>query len=154
MAKQMIKGLTMTALAGVVLLITAVVSANGQTVKHQMVNIPFDFVVGNSDLPAGSYMVQSVGDVGGGLRIDSTDKTKAVYRLSYPIVEMDPSTTSKVVFHRYGNKYFLAEIWTAGENNGRRLSKSPTEKSLERELLSHRNTKRNNDTVAITFIEQ
>src|SRR3982751_3269732 len=79
MAKQMMKGLTMVALAGVVLLVTAVVSANGQTVRHQVANIPFDFVVGNSDLPAGSYMVQRVGDNGGGLRIDSTDKTKAVF---------------------------------------------------------------------------
>jgi len=152
-AKQMMKGLTMAALAGVVLLVTAVVSANGQTVRHQVANIPFDFVVGNSELPAGSYMVQRVGDNGGGLRIDSTDKTKAVFRLSSPIVEIDPSETSKLVFHRYGNKYFLAEIWTAGENNGRKLMKSPNEKSLERELSTKR-TQRNYDSVAITFIEQ
>jgi hypothetical protein len=34
---------------------------------------------------------------------------------------------SKLVFHRYGDRYFLAQIWVAGYNSGRELPKSRQE---------------------------
>ena len=30
-----------------------------------------------------------------------------------------PSSNSRLVFHRYGNEYFLAEVWTAGQDVAR-----------------------------------
>jgi len=38
------------------------------------------------------------------------------------------------VFHRYGNTYFLSQIWMAGESTGRELLKTREERALEREL--------------------
>ena len=30
-----------------------------------------------------------------------------------------PSSNSRLVFHRYGNEYFLTQVWTAGQNVAR-----------------------------------
>ena len=37
------------------------------------------------------------------------------------------SEGTKLVFHRYGDRYFLAQIWVAGNNSGSELPKSPRE---------------------------
>ncbi len=33
--------------------------------------------------------------------------------------------TTKLVFHRYGDQYFLAQIWTAGNDRGQRTAEEP-----------------------------
>jgi hypothetical protein len=38
-----------------------------------------------------------------------------------------------LVFHRYGELYFLSDIWTAGDASGRRLYKSRQEHAIEKE---------------------
>src|SRR5207244_6047829 len=42
--------------------------------------------------------------------------------------------STQLVFHRYGNRYFLYQIWVRGENRGRELPQT----RLERELASNR----------------
>ena len=37
---------------------------------------------------------------------------------------------ARLVFHRYGEEYFLAEIWTGDGPNGRAVTRSPREKEL------------------------
>jgi hypothetical protein len=37
---------------------------------------------------------------------------------------------ARLVFHRYGEDYFLAEIWTGNTSVGRVLARSPREKEL------------------------
>jgi hypothetical protein len=44
----------------------------------------------------------------------------------------DGESTPELVFHKYGNSYFLSEIWT-GLGQGRQLPKSEREKELARE---------------------
>ena len=39
-------------------------------------------------------------------------------------------TASKLVFHRYGSQYFLAQIWTAGYEQGKELPKSSRESEV------------------------
>jgi hypothetical protein len=40
------------------------------------------------------------------------------------------SEKSKLVFHRYGNRYFLKQIWMAGDNAGQQLPKSRLETEI------------------------
>ncbi len=40
--------------------------------------------------------------------------------------------TTKVVFHRYGAQYFLAQIWTNGNNQGEELPTSGLEAEVAR----------------------
>jgi len=37
-----------------------------------------------------------------------------------------------LVFNRYGNDYYLSEVWPAGGSTGRELLKSHTERELAR----------------------
>ena len=41
---------------------------------------------------------------------------------------------SKLVFHRYGSTYFLAQAWMSGDSAGCEISKTKQERALEREL--------------------
>ena len=40
------------------------------------------------------------------------------------------------MFHRYNNRYFLAEVWSGGDSVGRKLTRSRHERAIERELAS------------------
>jgi hypothetical protein len=42
----------------------------------------------------------------------------------------EPQSESKLVFNRYGNRYFLSQVWTAGSIRGRQLPISPREKEM------------------------
>jgi hypothetical protein len=138
MAKQIIKGLTMLLLVVALSLVTAVVSAHGQSSRRQVANIPFTFVVGDNELSAGKYSVELASSTSDALRISGTENGTAMFRMSNPLVNRKPAERGKLVFHRYGNQYFLAEVWSAGESQGRQLSKSKGEKAIEREYTAIR----------------
>ena len=55
-------------------------------------------------------------------------------RLANAIEDKRNAGQVKLVFHRYGERYFLSEVWT-GES-GRQLLKSRQERAIERELAS------------------
>ena len=70
-------------------------------------NVPFDFTVANKLLPAGTYTVirQSTGLI----EIRNHDKPIAV--LSIVNQDVNKSTDGgKLIFHKYGDQYFLSEI--------------------------------------------
>lgn len=112
-------------------LVSAVATANAQESKTQVATIPFEFTIGNTTLPAGDYNVTRM--MNGGETIAVRGPESAV-RLTSLIVKSQPAKNSKLVFHRYGNTYFLSEVWTAGSANGRKLIKSKAEDQLHREL--------------------
>lgn len=88
-------------------LITAGVWAQAQTQALQA-TIPFDFMVNNRILPAGTYTVSS--------------ENRSIVRFSDPtqkgaqmfgVVSPETATTDRgnaLVFHKYGDRYFLSEI--------------------------------------------
>ena len=112
-------------------LISSVATVNAQDSKTQVASIPFSFTVGNANLPAGDYNVTRMTSGGETIAIRGS---KSAVRLTNLIVRAEPAKQSKLVFHRYGNQYFLSEVWTAGSTNGRRLTKSKAEAQLQREI--------------------
>ena len=137
MAKQLVKNLSMLTLVVGLALAAGVQSANGQTTSHAVTAaIPFDFVVGDKTLPAGKYMVSSATQDGSGLKIQNRNAKPAVFRFTSPINEKSTKRTAKMVFHRYGEQYFLAEIWSA-DGAGRALRQSKLERNIRQELASN-----------------
>jgi len=134
MTKQIVRALTMMTLLVVMSLAAAVVSANGQASTRAIANVPFDFIVGDSELAAGRYRIENATTGSEGLKISGSEKS--LFRLAFNVQQPQASDRSKLVFHRYGNQYFLAEIWTGGERDGRRFLKSRSEKAVERELAA------------------
>lgn len=125
MKKQVLKIFSMVSLA--VTLAAAAVYAN--PAGPLKANIPFDFSVGNKTLPAGVYTVASI-TVTDTLRIRREDGRAAVMIQTHGVQARRGQDQTKLVFRRYGNQYFLAQIWTAGDSEGRELRKSRTEREL------------------------
>jgi hypothetical protein len=78
--------------------------------------IPFEFHMGTSILPAGSYTVTAEPGKGFAEVQNNTGKERA-YVMVYPTQRGQTGGDSTLTFHRYGDKYFIAEIqpgWSAG----------------------------------------
>jgi len=99
-----------------------------------LASIPFQFTAGRMTLPAGEYRVQKVRDGSSALLIRSTDGTGATMVITSAASVNAPPAKSKLIFHRYGNRYFLTQVWSAGSSQGRELPKSAKEK--EQALLA------------------
>ncbi|HYL13596.1 MAG TPA: hypothetical protein VEV41_11205 [Terriglobales bacterium] len=111
-------------LLAVLTILLAAGSVYAQT-RRVVANVPFDYMIGNKALPAGQYDIQPAGDLGV-LAIVGTDH--ATFATSYRAQASKPAEQSKLVFHRYGNRYFLSQIWIQGSEVGRELPKSRLEK--------------------------
>ena len=92
-----------------------------------VVDIPFAFSVANQNLPAGHYIVASAGtDL---IRIFNA-QTRGLFLPTHSGMR-SKSDGSKLVFHRYGEAYFLSSVWVTGSTFGRELFRSPAERELE-----------------------
>jgi hypothetical protein len=129
MKKQVLKIFSMLSLA--VTLTVAAVYANPTGALKA--NIPFDFSVGNKTLPAGVYTVAPT-TTPGLLLIRREDGRMGALIQTQGVLARREQDKTKLVFRRYGDHYFLAQLWTAGDSNGRELWKSRT----ERELIKNR----------------
>lgn len=92
------------------------------------VNIPFAFTAGETTLPAGEYRVQKMDGNSAVLLIRCTEPRGAVMVGTHATGGGTPQEQSKLVFHRYGDQYFLSQVWNAGYSSGRELQISHPEK--------------------------
>jgi hypothetical protein len=83
------------------------------------------FHAGGQEFPAGHYIVAAGDDI---IRIFNS-QTRGVYVATYSTTR-GKSAGSKLVFHRYGSAFFLAEVWTQGKTIGRQVFVSPAERQL------------------------
>jgi hypothetical protein len=111
-----------------VFVILAAALALGQTKPgDQIVTVPFSFSAAGHKFEAGRYIVAAVGD--GNLRIYN-DKNSGVMAPVHSVHGKAPETHGKLVFHRYGETYFLAEAWVPGNSTGKKLYPSKFEKEV------------------------
>ena len=114
----------------IAVLTSAVVS---QTSPGDMVvNVPFAFVASGQRLPAGHYIVKAVDD--GRIRIFNSQNV-GLYLSTHAARRSKPEGT-KLVFHRYGEEYFLSSLWINGNQTGRELFHSKAEMELARRNTS------------------
>ena len=135
MKKAVAKGFIKIGLLAAMTIMVAGASANAQALQNRITaNIPFGFTVANTKLPAGKYWIRRGQSSNGDLlmQISSTDGHSNIYRLTIPVTRFNPNSEGTLVFHRYGDDYFLFQVWPAGENTGRALPQSRTERELAR----------------------
>jgi hypothetical protein len=100
----------------------------GQTNRGDTIaNIPFGFTVANHALPPGRYTVTRLGETM--LRILSSHNQGTVV-LTTKVEGKSPESAGRMVFHRYGNTYFLSEVWVAASGTGRKVFRSRAEDEL------------------------
>ena len=129
MKKHILKGVSILTLLVAVAFVTAVAPANGQS-QTLRANVPFEFNVGDKTLASGEYRVTRISH--DAMTIAGPEDT--AIRLSIPIESNKVPDQGKLVFHRYGENYFLSEVWTAGDSTGRKLLKSKQERRIEEQL--------------------
>lgn len=89
--------------------------------------IPFNFVAGNRVLPAGHYSLRNWDTSSGVIAVRDLDEPIASFSNTNACSQRAPAKSSKLVFHRIGNEYFLYQIWVEGETTGRQFPMSKLE---------------------------
>jgi hypothetical protein len=125
-------------LVGMVIAMTLVLGAGlpamAQSSGPMKVTVPFDFVVENDRMHAGEYTIQRVAN--GSLRIQSNDGSTSATFLAIPKQGKVSLDKAHFIFHRYGNGYFLATIWTPGQEVGWEVLQGKLETELARKTTS------------------
>jgi hypothetical protein len=121
-------------LLGVFGLLLVAACANAQSVNLKA-NVPFDFAVGKSTLMAGEYGIQSISTSDGRvLAIRGANGANGVLASANSAETLNPSPNSRLVFHKYGNQYFLSQIWVQGEKTGRQFRISQREAEMAKNV--------------------
>jgi hypothetical protein len=104
-------------------------NAQNQTMRIP-VNIPFAFEVGSTHLSPGTYFLN-----------DPRQHVLTVRGVSGTVLAIDwreenlsPATEGKVVFDRYGDRYFLREVWVKGQTEHLRCPESKAEHRIRKIL--------------------
>jgi hypothetical protein len=96
-------------------------------------NISHSFVVNNTTLPAGTYVI-TVPDTTSDLNvleIRSTNNKTAVLFDTEPVNATRIMQQSELVFDKIGDTYFLSRVFMSGDEGGNQVLKSKRQKRLE-----------------------
>jgi len=126
------------------LLLMAVIGSAALTTKAQSTygvraNVPFEFNVGDKTLPAGKISAREMSANSGALAISNLDKSQHAIRIAHAMATSKQTDRGKLVFRKYGNRYYLAQVWIPGYNP-LELMKSKIERALERETMLAKNS--------------
>jgi len=114
------------AVSGALLLAAAISFA--QTKEGDLVaDIPFAFVVAGRTLPSGHYIINRLNET---LGIHDR-QNQNVFVPTHSAQRPARDNSSKMVFHRYGDTYFVEEVWVGDTSIGRALFPSPAERKLK-----------------------
>jgi hypothetical protein len=103
----------------------------GQNYTVLKVNVPFDFVIGNNSLPAGTYVIYRSPAIPQIILFQSGDHKVSVGFQTIADGAGVRDGASQLVFRRYGAEYFLSQVISAYTwPNPRQLMKSPREREL------------------------
>ena len=90
-------------------------------------NVPFAFHYGSQRMPAGVYRVE----IESSHVILLRGQSRSGFIMTNPETSATPASLGKIVFNRYGDQYYLSEVWPQGSDTGQRCVKSRQEKEAE-----------------------
>ena len=134
MKTQTLKNFTILSL---VLMLTAV-SVCAQSERSKVTKIPFSFIVGQKTLPAGEYTLEpNRKDSHNVWLVQRRDGRTSVLFTTMSVRSSESQDKAKLIFHKYGDQYFLSQIWTSGSHSGRELLMSRMERELAKNAIEH-----------------
>jgi hypothetical protein len=125
--------------SSLMLLSLLLTSAGAHAQSAARANVPFAFKVGTTQMPAGTYAVQ--GNHGSNIVMVRNVQT-GTSALVMGRQESPSKKTDKLIFHRYGNQYFLTEILGSQGSQAMVLPATKQEKELQ---IAHAPTKNSNN---------
>jgi hypothetical protein len=136
MKKKIFRAALTCGLLTVVAAATAYAQLPGTAVRA---TIPFDFSVRGKTLPAGDYEIRRITDQPGGLIISNlNDRHERILFETAPVEARKIANRAEIIFERYGDSYFLSEVFAGGSQTGRELFPSREERMLKRESASNK----------------
>lgn len=100
-----------------------------QSAQELKVTVPFGFVAGSRAFPAGQYTVSQAGNPTV-VVIQSAEGEPGIALLANQVASPGRQEIGKLVFHRYGGRYFLVEVWGRDQNIGSQLPTTAQERKL------------------------
>ena len=115
---------------GLILTLSAV-PGHAQDGTKIKTTIPFNFLVGNKELKAGDYVIESL-LANNALRFRREDGDVQQITFTVPIETNTTGNHEHLLFHHDGDRYFLSQVWLSGDENGHELLPGVQEKGLEK----------------------
>ena len=105
--------------------------AQAQSDSAMTAQVPFEFNVNRQTLPADKYEVQ-VKLIGGNwaVQINRDRRAEGIYFVTQSSIRGAAPDTPQLIFHRYGEQYFLAEVRLSYERDALKLPRSHAEEEV------------------------
>jgi hypothetical protein len=139
MQKQILKAATILSLVVALTITFAAVPAAADSLGSIRVDVPFEFSAGHGVFPAGKYTIRPAGgNFNGVIRITSEDGKASGMLLTNHAESIQSRNETALIFHRYGNQYFLFQVWAVGETLGLEIPKSSMERQAARGIEANK----------------
>src|SRR6266852_6805705 len=96
-----------------IIAVATAAALHAQSASSFHVRIPFAFVAAGQSLDAGDYTI-TADTIPGLLVLTAAHGKESVVVKGLPIAPAATRDHSSLVFHRYGDQYFLSEVWPPG----------------------------------------
>ena len=137
----------MKTLTNTILALSAVAMLGGTTGLYAqssaVAKVPFGFTVNTVNLPPGDYELRALSSSSPVIRIVNLNTRRSVMVMapaSGSTYKGEPTDSGKLIFHRYGDRYFFSEVWGPYGPRGRatptRLEQEIRERSAEKQMAS------------------
>jgi hypothetical protein len=107
--------------------------AHAQVIGSVEANIPFSFQAGNAQLPPGDYSIRMVENSNlTYMQITSKDgSSSAMFQVHETDLSSAPAKT-ELIFNKYGDHYFLAQVFDEGDPSGSQVVESSYEHKVSK----------------------
>jgi hypothetical protein len=128
---------TMLLLTLVVAMVSGVAMSQTHTDTVMTAQVPFEFMAGNKYVPAGRCEVESI-LIGNGkaLVIKNVAASVSLISPALPGETKKEATGYSMVFHKYGNRYFLTALKLGGSRSFYRIPENRAERELRAQNAS------------------
>src|SRR6267142_3137195 len=125
--------------SGILMMFSLLLVVTAATVHAQSnrssITIPFSFNVGEKTFPAGEYTVEpNKRDSRTVWLLQSSKENNSILFTTNAVWTLETNEATKLVFNNYDGQYFLSQIWPAGYNSGREVSRPRSEVTLAKSI--------------------
>ena len=113
--------------------VTLPISATTSVTGTVAVEIPFRFSLEGKTFRSGTYVISPLTDRTISLHESKGKDRQNLVVMTYPVVAVNNVSGPKLIFHRYGDDYFLTQAWLRQSDSGREFPVSPDEIRMARQ---------------------
>jgi hypothetical protein len=114
----------------VVTMIPLLATAQMGTSRKLSAQVPFEFLAGNKLVPAGECIVQSAGTGGNTIQLSNWNAKISLFSVVSMGESQKGAGVDSLIFHRYGDRYFLSGMKLASTGATYRLPEGKAEAEL------------------------